>query len=258
MALRDNPLLAKLSAGTPVTGCWQFTPSPDVAEILSLCGFDALLVDHEHGPGTLDSLLGILRAAGRGDTAVLVRVPWNDAVYLKRVLDCGVDGVMVPMIEDAMQARAAVAACRYPPQGNRGAAWSVVRASRYGLEPDYPEQAWERLLLIGQIESLAAIERLPEIAAVEGLDLLLIGPLDLSCSLGHPGELEHPEVRAAMARAEAAILAAGKWLGGVARSVDEAVAMRERGYHLVLPTSDLHLLRDGGRALVAQLGSAAG
>ncbi|HEY5790191.1 MAG TPA: aldolase/citrate lyase family protein, partial [Gammaproteobacteria bacterium] len=247
MASRDNPLLDKLRAGTPATGCWQFTPSPDVAEILSLCGFDALLVDHEHGPGALESLLGILRAAGRNGTSVLVRVPWNDAVYLKRVLDLGVDGVMVPMLEDAAQARAAVAACRYPPQGKRGAAWSVVRASRYGLEADYAAQAWERLLLIGQVESLAAVERLPEIAAVDGLDLLLIGPLDLSCSVGYPGELDHPEVRAAVARAEAAILAAGKWLGGVARSVDEALAMRDRGYHLVLPTSDLHLLRDGGR-----------
>jgi 2-keto-3-deoxy-L-rhamnonate aldolase RhmA len=258
MPFRPNRLKARLEAGNSGLGCWQFTSSPDVAEILSLCGFDALLVDHEHGPGGLESLIGILRAAGRGDATLLVRVPWNDPVYLKRVLDCGVEGVMIPMLENADQARAAVAACRYPPRGTRGAAYTVARAGDYGLAQDYPERIDERLLVIGQVESLAAIERVPEMATVDGLDMLLIGPLDLSGSAGALGRMDDPAVRDAIARSERAILDSGVWLGGVAAGPDDAGAMLARGYQLVMATSDLHLLRDGGRDLVAALGARSG
>ena len=258
MPFRPNRLKEHLAAGGSAVGCWQFTTSPDVAELLGLCGFDALLIDHEHGPGDLASLIAILRATDASPVTRLVRVPTDDPVVLKRVLDCGVEGVMLPMQESAQQARAAVAACRYPPGGMRGAAFTVTRCSDYGTATDYPARIDERLLVIGQVESLAAIDAVPEIAAVDGIDVLLIGPLDLSGSAGHLGQMEHPDVRAAIARAEAAILATGTVLGGVAANPDDARAMFARGYRLVLATSDLHLLRDGGRRLVADLaGSAA-
>ena len=247
MPFRPNRLKERLSADEKTIGCWQFTTSPDVAEILGLCGFDALLVDHEHGPGGLESLVAILRATASSEVTRLVRVPSNDAVYLKRVLDCGVEGVMIPMLESAEQARAAVAACRYPPHGMRGAAHTVTRAGDYGAAPDYPERIEERLLIIGQVESLAAIDAVPAMAEVDGLDMLLIGPLDMSGSAGALGQMDDPGVRDAIARAEAAILASGAWLGGVAGSVDEARSMLDRGYRLVMASSDMHLLRDGGR-----------
>lgn len=257
MPFRPNRLKERLAAGASAVGCWQFTTSPDVAELLGLCGFDALLVDHEHGPGGLESLIAILRATDTSPTTRLVRVPANDPVVLKRVLDCGAEGVMIPMLESAEEARAAVAACRYPPAGMRGAAFTVTRGSGYGTAADYAERIHERLLVIGQIESVAAIDAVPEIAAVDGIDVLLIGPLDLSGSAGQLGRMDHPAVRDAIARAEAAILASGAVLGGVAASPDDARAMFARGYRLVLATSDLHLLRDGGRRVVAELGGSA-
>ncbi len=253
MTFRDNRLKQQLAAGQSAVGCWQFTASPDVAEILALCGFDALLIDHEHAPGGLESLVGILRATQGSATTRLVRVPSNDPVYLKRVLDCGVEGVMIPMLESADAARAAVAACRYPPHGMRGAAYSVTRAGDFGLANDYRDRAGERLLIIGQVESLAAIDAVPAMAEVEGIDVLLIGPLDMSGSAGALGEMDAPAVRDAIARAEDAILASGACLGGVARGLDEARAMRDRGYRLVMATSDMHLLRDGGREMVSAL-----
>jgi 4-hydroxy-2-oxoheptanedioate aldolase len=251
MPFRPNRLKERLSADEKTIGCWQFTTSPDVAEILGLCGFDALLVDHEHGPGGLESLVAILRATASSEVTRLVRVPSNDAVYLKRVLDCGV--VMIPMLESAEQARAAVAACRYPPHGMRGAAYTVTRAGDYGAAPDYPERIEERLLIIGQVESLAAIDAVPAMAEVDGLDMLLIGPLDMSGSAGALGQMTDPAVRDAIARAESAILDSGVWLGGVASSLEEARAMLDHGYRLVMSTSDMHLLRDGGREVLNAL-----
>ena len=253
MPFRPNRLKERLASGEQAIGCWQFTTSPDVAEILGLCGFDALLVDHEHGPGSLESLIAILRATTASETTRLVRVPSNDPVYLKRVLDCGVEGVMIPMLESAEQARAAVAACRYPPKGMRGAAYTVTRAGDYGAAPDYPERIEDRLLIIGQVESLAAIDAVPTMAEVDGLDMLLIGPLDMSGSAGALGQMTDPAVSDAISRAENAILDSGVWLGGVAGSVEEARAMFDRGYRLVLATSDMHLLRDGGHEMVNAL-----
>ena len=254
MPFRPNRLKERLSADENTIGCWQFTTSPDVAEILGLCGFDALLVDHEHGPGGLESLIAILRATADSETTRLVRVPSNDPVYLKRVLDCGVEGVMIPMLESAEQARAAVAACRYPPKGMRGAAYTVTRAGDYGAAPDYRKRIEERLMIIGQVESLAAIDTVPAMAEVDGLDMLLIGPLDMSGSAGALGQMTDPAVRDAISRAENAILESGVWLGGVAGSFEEARAMFDRGYRLVMATSDMHLLRDGGCDVVTTLG----
>lgn len=253
MELRHNRLKRILAEGSQAIGCWQFTASADVAEILSLCGFDALLIDHEHAPGSLESAVAQLRAAARSETTCLLRVPWNDPVYLKRALDIGIEGVMVPMVESAEQALAVVDACRYPPLGQRGAAYTVTRAGGWGTIADYPQRAADELLVIVQIESLAAIERIPDIAAVDGVDMLLIGPLDLSGSAGALGRMDDPAVRQAIAQAERSIKRSGKWLGGVAGGNDDAPALLGRGYDLVLATSDMHLLRDGGINLLAAL-----
>ena len=253
MKLGSNRLKQTLAAGDQAIGCWQFTASADVTEILSLCGFDALLIDHEHTPASLGEAVAKLRAAGRSQTTCLMRVPWNDPVYLKRALDIGVEGVMVPMVENAAQAAAAVAACRYPPQGHRGAAYTVTRAGGWGTITDYPQQAASELLIIVQIESLAAIGQIPDIAAVDGVDMLLIGPLDLSGSAGTLGDFANPRFTEALEQAERSIKRSGKWLGGVAGDRDGTRELLARGYDLVMATSDMHLLRDGGLDLIAAL-----
>ena len=131
-----------------------------------------------------------------------MRVPWNDHVYLKRVLDAGVEAVLIPSIDTADEARAAVAACLYPTRGRRGTAASSVRASSYGMAPDYVATCADNLLIGCQIESAKAVENIDEILAVDGIDLMFIGPFDLSATVGQMGNLKHPEVARLIEHAE--------------------------------------------------------
>jgi len=235
-------------------GCWLNLTSPLTAEIVAQAGYDCVLIDLEHGPGSILDSLGLMQAVQGADPVPLIRVPWNDPVALKRVLDIGAGGVMIPAVDGADEAKAAVAACRYPPLGTRGMAAGVVRASGYGAAwREYAHRAHERLLLMCQIESAEGVGNAEAIAAIEGVDLLFVGPFDLSASLGYLGEPDHPDVRAMIGKVERAAQAAGKLLGGIPtpeRSAGELVAV---GYHLVLADSDLALLRDSARASVARL-----
>lgn len=249
---RENPVKARLAEGHPVFGCWLHLASPLAAEIVALAGYDFVLIDHEHGPGSLLNGISLIQAVSGTSAATLMRVPWNDPVYLKRALDTGVEGVMIPAVDDAGAARAAVAACRYPPAGIRGAAYGVIRASDYGRKADeYAARADDNLLIMCQIESLKAVDNVAGIAAVDGVDVLFIGPFDLSASMGKPGRFDDTEVTEALARAEAAIRESGKTMGGITRAGDDAEAMFARGYNVVLASSDLTLLRDSACAEVA-------
>jgi 4-hydroxy-2-oxoheptanedioate aldolase len=242
--MRPNKVKARLRAKTPAVGCWLSLGAPAVTEVLAGAGFDAFLVDQEHGEGTLTDGVAQLRAASAYDTSLLIRVPSHDPNHIKRVLDAGFEGVMVPGIESAQQAKAIVDACRYPPHGRRGTA-GTIRAGDYGRRwNDYLARHVDELLVIVQIESALAVERVPEIAAVAGVDVLFIGPLDLSASIGKTGKFDDPEVAALHDRAERTIKASGKWLGGLelGGGADRLLA---RGYDLVFATSDLNLLRDG-------------
>ncbi len=164
---------------------------------------------------------------------------------MKRALDTGIEGVMIPSVNSWQQAAAGVAACRYPPDGDRGAAYGLVRASDYGLRADdYVASVRSELLIICQIETSQAVEAIPEIAEVDGVDMLFIGPIDLSGSIGRLGRFDDPDFVALRNRAEEAILAAGKLLGGLATPGHEPAAMRRRGYHLITAASDITLLRD--------------
>ena len=172
-------------------------------------------------------------------TVGVVRVPWNDHVYLKRVLDAGAEAVLIPSIDTADEARAAVAACRYPPRGRRGTASSSVRASSYGMAPDYVATCADDLLIACQIESVTAVDNIDAILAVEGIDLMFIGPFDLSATVGQMGNLKHPEVAALIERAEKAIRASGPPDGHgpasrlhLARHVRARLPVRERGQRL--------------------------
>jgi len=248
---RENSFRTRLLAGARCHGCWLHMCSPIAAEVLALAGYDALIIDHEHGAGDLVGAIGIMQAMSATPTAPIVRAPWNDPVALKRILDTGPEGVMVPSINSADEARAAVAACRYPPGGKRGAAYGLVRASDYGLAAQsYAEAAQENQLLICQIETAQAVDAIPEIAAVDGVDMMFIGPIDLSGSIGKLGQFDDAEVIALRQRAEDAIKASGKLLGGLAVPNLSIAEMAECGYDFITAASDITLLRD---AAVAQL-----
>ena len=159
-----NRLKAHLLAGNSAFGCWVGGGSPTNAEILGHVGFDFLLADHEHGIGETREILETLRAIETTPTPAMVRVPWNDMVFLKRVLDAGVQSLMIPSIDTPEAAHAAVRACLYPPQGVRGYAASVVRASSFGQEPGYLGKANGEILIALQIESHMAAENAAAIA----------------------------------------------------------------------------------------------
>ncbi len=256
---RDNPLKARLAAGKPVVGCWSHLVSPIAAEVVALSGYDFVIIDNEHGPASLSESTQIMQAISTTPAATLMRVPWNDPVYLKRALDTGIEGVMIPAIDDAEAARAAVAACRYPPAGVRGVAYVLTRSADYGLKAEeHAAHAAGNLLVMCQIESRRAVDNIAGIAAVDGVDVLFIGPFDLSASMGKAGQFDDAEVAEALARAEAAILASGKAMGGIPKAGDDAAAMFARGYRVVVSNSDVLMLRDSARAEVEALGPARG
>ena len=249
---RVNSLKQRLRNGEQVLGCWSMLGHPQVAEILSLAGFDFLVLDQEHGLGDATSLAAQLHAMSATPTVGVVRVPWNDHVYLKRVLDVGAEAVLIPSIDTADEARAAVAACLYPPHGRRGTASSSVRASSYGMAADYVGSCAENLLIACQIESAKAVGNIDAILAVEGIDMLFIGPFDLSATVGQMGNLKHPEVARLIGHAEARIRAAGRPMGTVPHPGCTWKDMFARGYQFVNAGSDISRLRDGSLADVKE------
>jgi 2-keto-3-deoxy-L-rhamnonate aldolase RhmA len=249
---RKNILKQRLKNGENVLGCWTMLGNAQVVEILSLAGFDFLVLDQEHGLGDTTSLSAQLHAMSATPTVGVVRVPWNDHVYLKRVLDVGAEAVLIPSIDTAEEARAAVAACLYPTRGRRGTASSSVRASSYGMASDYVGSCAENLLLACQIESAKAVENIDAILAVEGIDLVFIGPFDLSATVGRMGDLKHPEVARLIAHAEARIKAAGRPMGTVPHPGCTWKDMFARGYQFVNAGSDVAKLRDGSLADVKE------
>lgn len=246
---KTNGLKARLLAGESVYGCWVGGGSPTNAEILGHVGFDFLLVDHEHGIGETREIMETLRAVQT--TPTLVRVPWNDHVLLKRVIDAGVQSVMIPSVDTPEAALAAVRACLYPPHGIRGYAAGVVRASTFGLEAGYVHKANGEMLIALQLESYTAVENAAEIAATEGADIIFIGVNDLAGSIGLLEQTGHPDVRALVKKAEDAILASGKIMGTVPNGGATVGQLLDRGYRIVAGPHDVALLRDAGSAAMA-------
>lgn len=249
---RPNRLKQRLRNGENVLGCWTMLGHPQVVEILSLAGYDFLVLDQEHGLGDPTTLGAQLHAMSATPTVGVVRVPWNDHVYLKRVLDVGAEAVLIPSIDSADEARVAVSACLYPTRGRRGTASSSVRASSYGMASDYVATCADNLLIACQIESARAVENIDEILAVEGIDLMFIGPFDLSATVGQMGNLKHPEVARLIAHAESRIRAAGRPMGTVPHPGCTWKDMFARGYQFVNAGSDVARLRDGALADVRE------
>ena len=192
-------LKGRLTQGQATYGTWLGLEAPAVAEVLARIGFDWIIIDTEHAPLNASQVERILMAFSGSETLPIVRVAWNDLVLIKLMLDVGAGGIMVPMVNSAQEAVRAVAACKYPPQGIRGV--GPRRASGYGRRfQEYLERANEETLVIAQIESLSAVENLEEIISVEGLDAILVGPADLTASLGLLPRLDHPQVQATIER----------------------------------------------------------
>jgi 4-hydroxy-2-oxoheptanedioate aldolase len=251
MAAPENKLKRTLATGDVQMGIWLGFGSDAVAELAGGCGFDWCLVDCEHSPNDPAQAIGQLRALGPHTSAVL-RVPIGEEWVLKRALDIGVQSVMVPMVETVAQAQAVVSAVRYPPQGRRGMGPSLARATGYGVVEDYVATANAQICCIVQVESAAALAAAPEIAAVDGVDCVFIGPADLSADMGYPGQADHPEVEAAIARALPAIAAAGAAPGILAFDGATAARYLSFGATFIGVGADVTTLRDALQGLAAQ------
>lgn len=244
----ENPLRLKLARGEKVQAAWLFARDADVAEIMGRAGYPVIIVDHEHGTGDLSSLAGVLRAVRIGGAEPLLRVPSHDPNHLKRVLDAGVRSLMVPLVETAEEASAIVAACRYPPAGRRGYAAGVVRASAFGTRPDYGAKAAGELFIAVQIESGKGLANAAAIAAVEGIDLIFVGPNDLGGDLGCFERLDNPKVHEAVDKIASAVRASGKYLGIIPYGGRGASDLARLGFGLIATGADYAMLRDGASA----------
>jgi 2-dehydro-3-deoxyglucarate aldolase len=249
-----NALKSQLAQRTPLYGGWLSLAAPMAAEALSHAGFDFLVVDTEHAPADTMDVVALLQAIGNGRAQPLVRVTENAPALVKRAMDAGAASVLFPSVNNADEARRAVAAMRYPQGGNgglRGVA-GLTRASRYGLAPDYLRQANADACTVVQIESAAALAAVAQIAAVDGVDALFVGPADLSASMGHLGEPEHPDVQAAIAQVGQVAQAHGKAAGILALSPAQAQRYRALGYTLVAIGLDTGWLLAAARDALAQ------
>jgi 4-hydroxy-2-oxoheptanedioate aldolase len=212
MPAPHNALKAALAAKTVQMGLWMNLVSPIAAEALSGAGFDWLLIDGEHGPNDIPTILAQVQAIG-SRTSVVVRPPVGEVRMIKQLLDLGVQTILVPMIESADHAAQMVKAMHYPPVGMRGVGATIARASDYGRITDYITTANDQTCLILQIESRAGLAALPEILKLDGVDGVFIGPADLAADMGYPGNAAAPEVQATIDSTLAAIMASGKSAG---------------------------------------------
>jgi 2-keto-3-deoxy-L-rhamnonate aldolase RhmA len=238
-----NMTKQKLRKGEQTCGAWLTMGSDLVAEVMAEVGFDWICIDTEHGHGSFQELRHQLQALAGTATTPIVRVPWNDLVSIKKTLDLGAHGLVIPWVNTREQAEQAVRACKYPPAGVRGFAGGT-RIWRYGFDDDYLHTVNDEILIALQIETREAISNLADIVSVPGVDVIFVGPGDLSFSLGCPLDFEHPDHRAAMTTIETTAQQAGLPLGTISAGDNEYLAqLYERGYQFVATCCDLELLR---------------
>jgi 2-keto-3-deoxy-L-rhamnonate aldolase RhmA len=249
-----NQFLERLTgayAESPV-GTFVFSASPIVSEAIACCGFDFVIVDTEHAPVDIMCAAQMLQAVGTTSAIPILRVAWNDPVTVKRVLDAGASTVLFPFIQSADDAQAAVRSTRYPPEGIRGMA-GLTRATRFGATPNHYRTANSRIGVVVQLETPEALDRLEEIAAVEGVSAVFIGPTDLSGAMGHAGDSSHPDVQRAVKDAARRCRALNKPIGTFAGSAEIAESYFAAGFSFVVLTSDLGLLTATARSTLTGL-----
>lgn len=232
-------------SGRFMAGAWCNLASSLTTEMAARAGFDWILIDQEHGPGDSLTLLGQIQAVGARPCAPIVRIAWNEMPRFKQALDLGAAGIMIPYIETADDAARAVSYLRYPPQGVRGVA-SSPRATGFGTDfDDYFAAANRNLLTVTQIETARAVQNAKQIAAVDGVDVLFVGPMDLSLSVGMPGRFEDPDYRAILAKVASIARDGGKAAGILLPSVQLLEMVYEMGYRFVAAGSDGGLVMQG-------------
>ncbi len=243
-----NSFKRRLRAGETLIGCWCSLANPITAEVLGIAGFDWLLLDGEHSPNDVTTFVPQLMALKDSASAPVVRPSWNDAVEIKRLLDAGFYNFLVPFVQTADDARRAVAATRYPPAGVRGVSVSQ-RSNRFGTVADYFAGINDEISVMVQIESQAGLEAAREIAAVDGVDGIFVGPSDLAAALGHLGNPNHPSAQAAIAQVFDAAKAAGKPIGILAPAEADARRYLAMGATFVAVGSDLGVFRNATQQL---------
>ncbi len=245
-----NRVKRLLKEGKRVTGAWAQAASNITTEILADAGFDVIMVDMEHGPGNILTLISQIQGMKGQPTVPFVRAPWNDFVQIKKILDAGTFGLLVPYVNTKEEAEAAVKAVKYPLTGIRGVSGSP-RGPHFGNNSmDYLKQANDEIFLMTAVETLEAAENIDELLTVEGLDGIFIGPMDLATSMGYFGDASVPEVQAVIRKVEEKVFASDKILATVGGSWEQATAKYERGYQLLMLMSDTVSLGAYARGLV--------
>lgn len=239
-----------LSQRIPQFGLWSSLSGSYAVEAIAGAGFDWLMIDTEHSPNDLESVLTYLQIAAAYPSHPVVRVPWNDMVTIKRYLDVGVQTLLIPQINTAEEARSAVAFTRYPPFGLRGVG-GTTRATRFGRVESYAKRAHEEICVLVQVESRQALENIEEIASVDGVDGVFVGPADLHASLGLAGETRNPEVMDMMESAFLRIRKAGKSAGTILTGgTSDGIRWMECGVNFMAVGSDLGILSRGSESLI--------
>ncbi|WP_128545479.1 HpcH/HpaI aldolase family protein [Larkinella soli] len=246
-------LKQRLQRGEAVNGCWLNLGSSLTAEIVGLAGFDWVLIDLEHGAGGERDVLAQLQALEHTPTAAIVRVESSESQRIHRVLDLGAEGIMCPKITRPEDARKVVNGLHYPPHGNRGVA-KMVRATGFGQHFNtYYEQSRDTILGVVQIETVEVLNHLDEVAAIDGVDVLFIGPADLSMELGIFGQFDHPQFREALRETVNAAQKAGKATGILFFNPDDYQLYHDLGIRMLACGSDATFVADGARQLAKRL-----
>jgi 4-hydroxy-2-oxoheptanedioate aldolase len=243
-----NAFKHAIAAGKLQIGLWSSLCSNIAAEIISDSGFDWILLDSEHSPNEIPDLFGQLQAVARGTATPIIRPAWNDAVLAKRALDIGAQTLLFPYVQNADEARRAVASTRYPPEGIRGVS-VASRASRFGRTPGYLTKANSEMCVLVQVETRSALDQLEAIASVEGVDGIFIGPSDLAASLGHLGNPQASDVQKAIQGASKRLKELGKPAGILTGNAEEARRYMDWGYLFVAVGADVGLLAKNADAL---------
>jgi 4-hydroxy-2-oxoheptanedioate aldolase len=254
MELPPNAFKRALKAGKAQIGLWSSLSSNYSVEVIAGAGFDWILLDTEHSPADLENLLTQLQAAAPYPAHPVVRVPWNDMVTMKRVLDIGAQSLLVPYVSTAEEASKAVSYTRYPPAGVRGVA-GTTRATRFGRIKDYAGRAHEEICVLVQVETQAALDNIDAICGIDGIDGVFIGPADLHASMGYPGEIANPKVKPLIDDAIRRIRKRGCAPGILTPSEADARHWLECGALFVAVGADVGILARGAEALAAKFKS---
>ena len=245
-----NNFAKRLRSNEVLTGTLVSLPSPEICELLANVGYDWLFIDAEHGAFNPQQAQTMLQAAT--PTPCLIRVPADETIWLKKALDIGAAGVIVPQVHSATQAKKIITNCKYAPAGDRGI--GISRAHKYGIDFErYLKNANEETAVVLQAESSEAVENINAIVALEGIDAILIGPYDLSASLGKPGEIDHPIVQAAIKKIIDACKNAKISMGIFGVSADAVLPYKEKGFSLLTVGIDTMFLIDSAKKTLSRM-----